>query len=62
MNLIQIAMLYFLVGIACAFSFENIYSRMEMEPPSVGERIMWIFLWPFFVLVFIWGIFFKDDD
>jgi len=62
MNLIQYITIYFLVGVACSFSFETIYRKLGMDEPSTGERFYWLFLWPIFVLVFIWGAFFFNDD
>jgi hypothetical protein len=47
------------VGIA--FCFDLIYSSMDMKSATWQERLLWIIAWPFFVMIFIYGLF-KDDE
>ena len=61
MTLFNYITLYFTTGLACAFCFDVLYTRLEVEAATWPERILWMIAWPFFVLVFLWGIF-KDDD
>jgi len=61
MPILQYIMIYFLVGVVCGFCIEFIMHRFEMnEDTTLGERILWISLWPYFVLAFLYGIM-KDD-
>ena len=53
--------IYFSLGVGIAFCFDLIYSSMDMEPATWRERLLWIIAWPFFVMIFIYGLF-KDDE
>lgn len=54
-------MYYFLIGAVVGFLLEYIMNATDMnDDTTVGERIVWVCLWPFFVLAFLWGMF-KGD-
>lgn len=61
MELINYIWLYLTVGVACAFCFDVLFTKLDIEPATWSERLMWFVGWPVFVLVFLWGVF-KDDD
>ena len=52
---------YITMGVVCGFCFDTLYQRLGMEQASNFERISWFIAWPFFVLIFLYGIF-KDDE
>ena len=59
----DIILFYLIIGIACSFCFdilmESTGQTKETGPVKTHERIMWITLWPVFVLIFIFGSFNK---
>lgn len=62
MSIFQYIIIYFAVGAFAGFCIELLMDKTEMnEDTSIGERILWIILWPYFVLVFIWGMY-RDDE
>lgn len=62
MEILQYLMIYLLVGSLCGFCIEFIMDRTELnDDTTLGERILWVVLWPVFILAFLWGIS-KDDE
>jgi len=56
-------LIYIGIGILCGLCFDILYHRMDMEHASMFERIFWFVAWPFFLIVFLYGIYNdKDDD
>lgn len=62
MELINYIWLYLTIGVACAFCFDVLYSKLEMEQATWSERLLWFGAWPIFVLVFLWAIFNDSDE
>jgi len=52
---------YITIGVVCGFCFDVLYERLDMEPASNFERIFWFIAWPFFLVIFLWGLY-KDDE
>jgi|GEM_PF-2096574 hypothetical protein len=52
---------YITIGVVCGFCFDTLYQKLDMEPATNFERIFWFIAWPFFVLMFLYGMF-KDDE
>ena len=53
--------IYISIGVVCGFCFDILYKELDMEPASNFERIFWFMAWPFFLIMFLYGIF-KDDE
>ena len=47
--------IYLVIGVACSLCFDILMDWTETGPVKTYERIMWITLWPVFVLIFIFG-------
>ena len=55
--MLQIISIYFTIGVVCSFCFDVLMDWTEAEQPTTFfERVMWITLWPVFVLIFITGM------
>ena len=54
-------LLYIGIGIICGLCFDILYDRMDMEQASMFERLFWFVAWPFFLIMFLYGMY-KDDD
>mgnify|MGYP003625111775 FL=1 len=54
-------LLYIGIGIICGLCFDVLYDRMDMEQASMFERLFWFVAWPFFLIMFLYGMY-KDDD
>jgi|14_taG_2_1085336.scaffolds.fasta_scaffold01311_15 hypothetical protein len=52
---------YITIGVVCGFCFDVLYERLDMESASNFERIFWFIAWPFFLVIFLWGLY-KDDE
>jgi len=61
MTLFNYITLYITTGVACAFCFDVLYTRLQEEPATWAERILWILVWPFFVCIFLWGMFGDNE-
>ena len=46
----------------CGLCFDILFDRLDMEPPTNFERLFWFIAWPFFLVIFLWGIYNDDDD
>jgi hypothetical protein len=58
MSLLQFILAYFAMGSLCGLSFELLMDSTELNDDTTAlERISWIVFWPFFVLIFLWGMF-----
>ena len=59
MTLMTMISIYLVIGVACSFCFdvlmESTGQTEETGPVKIHERIMWVTLWPIFVLIFIFG-------
>tara|TARA_B100000575_G_C23105922_1_gene638351 strand:+ start:1310 stop:1501 length:192 start_codon:yes stop_codon:yes gene_type:complete len=59
MTTMTIISIYLVIGVACSLCFDIMMEwtgqTKETGPPTTYERIMWITLWPVFVLIFIFG-------
>jgi hypothetical protein len=49
------------IGIMCGLCFDILFDRLDMEPPTNSERLFWFIAWPFFLVIFLWGIY-NDDE
>ena len=55
--MLQIISIYFIIGVACSFCFDVLMDWTKAEQPTTFfERVLWITLWPVFVLIFITGM------
>lgn len=55
MTLMTMISIYLVIGVACSLCFDILMDWTETGPVKTYERIMWITLWPVFVLIFIFG-------
>ena len=53
-------LIYIGIGVVCGLCFDILFDILDMEPPKNSERLLWFFIWPFFLVMFIWGMY--DDD
>jgi len=49
------------IGIVCGLCFDILFDKLDMEPPTNFERLFWFIAWPFFLVIFLWGIF-NDEE
>lgn len=54
--------IYISIGVVCGFCFDILYRELDMEPATNFERVFWFIAWPFFILMFLYGIFNNDDN
>lgn len=53
----SILLYYLVIGTVCAMCFEVLMKRFDMtEETGIFERLTWIAIWPYYVLVFFWGM------
>ena len=52
---------YITMGVVCGLCFDILFDRLDMEPPTNFERLFWFIAWPFFLVIFLWGIF-NDEE
>jgi len=50
------------IGIVCGLCFDILFDRLDMEPPTNFERLFWFIAWPFFLVIFLWGIYNDDEE
>ncbi len=55
-------MIYTAIGAMCGLCFDILFNKLDMEPPSNRERLTWFIAWPFFLFMFIYGLYGDDDD
>ncbi len=53
--------IYIGIGVLCGLCFDILFDRLDMEPPTNSERLWWFVAWPFFLVMFLWGIY-NDDE
>jgi|694.fasta_scaffold99768_7 hypothetical protein len=57
MTFTNILLLYLTVGTVCAMCFEILMKKFDLsEDTGIIERFTWILLWPYYVLIFFWGM------
>lgn len=57
MTPLSILLAYLTIGSICAMCFEVLTQMFDMtEQLGIVERITWILFWPFYVLIFFWGM------
>jgi hypothetical protein len=57
MTFTNILLLYLTVGTVCAMCFEILMKKFDLsEDTGIIERFTWIALWPYYVLIFFWGM------
>mgnify|MGYP000086884891 FL=1 len=55
-------LIYMGIGIVCGLCFDILFDRLDMEPPTNFERLFWFVAWPFFLVIFLWGIYSDDEE
>ena len=55
-------MLYIGIGVLCGLCFDILYHKLDMKPATMFERIFWFIAWPFFILIFLYGIYNDDNN
>lgn len=53
---------YITIGVLCGFCFDILFNRLDIDPPTNRERLTWFIAWPFFLFMFIYGLYGDDDD
>jgi len=55
-------MIYIGIGVTCGLCFDILFNKLDMDPPSNFERLFWFIGWPFFLLMFLHGIYNDKDN
>ena len=57
MTVFNIITLYLALGALSAMSIEFLMHKVELNDDTTNtERFLWVILWPFFVLLFLFGM------
>jgi uncharacterized membrane protein len=57
MNIFEILILYFCIGILCGISFEAIMIDTKLNDNTTNfERFTWVVFWPIYIIIFIIGM------
>ncbi len=54
-------LIYIGIGIMCGLCFDILFDRLDMKPPTNFERLFWFIAWPFFLVIFMWGLY-NDEE
>lgn len=57
MSIFTLITIYLAIGVVTGMSIETLMSEVELNDDTTDlERFLWVILWPFFVLIFIFGM------
>jgi hypothetical protein len=55
-------MIYTAIGAMCGLCFDILFNKLDIDPPTNRERLTWFIAWPFFLFMFIYGLYGDDDE